>query len=64
MGIDAEGVDEGSQSIVVGGEDDGEGPLAKLLVKASHRGPSKMLAKPLLPKCWWRHVIVVHIRCL
>jgi hypothetical protein len=46
MGIDVKGVDEGSQSVVVG-EDDDEGPLAEVLAKASRRGPSERLAKLL-----------------
>jgi len=37
MGIDAKGVDCGKQVTVVG-EDDGESPLAKVLVGSSHRG--------------------------
>ena len=62
MGVGAEGVDEGSRVIVVG-EDDGEAPLAEVLGEASRRCSPKMLANPLLPKCWGSHVIVVRQRC-
>jgi hypothetical protein len=58
VGVHTGGVDEGSQAIVVG-EADGEAPLAKVLVEASCRGLLKMSVRPLLPKCWRRHVVVV-----
>jgi hypothetical protein len=42
------------------GGDDGEAPLAEVLVEwASRRGLLKMLMRPPLLKCWGRHVIVV-----
>ena len=47
VGVDVEGVDLGSQAIVVG-EDDGEVPLAKVLLEASRRGSLMMFAKALL----------------
>ena len=45
----SEGVNLGSRAVVVG-EDDGEAPLAKVLVEASLRGSLMMFAKALLEK--------------
>jgi hypothetical protein len=44
VGIETKGVDKGSQVVVVG-EDDGEVPLAEVLVEASRRGLPKMFVK-------------------
>ena len=45
----SEGVNLGSRAVVVG-EDDGEAPLANVLVEANHRGSLTMFAKALLQK--------------
>ena len=57
IGVDVEGVDLGSLAVVVG-EDDGEAPLAKVLVQASRRGSLMMFAKALLQKVFAEAMLV------